>query len=147
MEGRITDLYQVANIFSSVLMTIAVQYGFGRHIYYLTIPDILQNKKYLAIGTLTGYFDQVLSRASIIVFLQRLTPITLRWPQRVAWLAHVLNLVVLLTAEIGFGLQCIPLEGAWKPELNAKCYSPAILNRLIYGTGGKTECVAIFFLY
>ena len=120
-------------------MTIAIEDGFGRHVYYLGTSNILQARKWVSIGTLTGFLDQCFSRASIIVFVMRMTPITLLWPRRVAYLAHSLNLIVVITAEIGFGMACVPFQGLWELSLDAKCYSPNVSTHLIYATGGEKE--------
>lgn len=129
----------MVNIVSATLVTIDIHYGFGRHIYYLEPAHALQSRKYLSIGTLTGFVDQFFSRASIVVFVMRMTPPDLQWPQRCAWTAHALNLVVLITALIGFGLQCIPFRGAWDLSIKSRCYSTDISRNLIYATGGELE--------
>ena len=118
-------------------MILDVKNGFGRHIYYLEPSHALQARKYLSIATLTGFADQFFSRASITVFVMRMTPENLLWPQRCAWTAHVLNFTVLIVALVGFGLQCVPFRGAWDLTIKSVCYSMNISRNLIYVTGSK----------
>ena len=120
-------------------MEVQMHHGFGRHIYYLTTPDILMARKYTILAAMTGFVDQFFSRASILVFIMRLTPPTLHWPRRVAWLAHALNFAVMMTGVVGFGLQCYPLAGAWNPSINTRCCSVHVSASLMYATGGMSH--------
>ena len=111
-----------------------MHYGLGRHADYLSHAQIAEFRKYMTLGLLLSYIDQFFSRASILVFIMRHTPTSLHWPRRVAWVAIALNLIAALTAEIGFGIQCLPLSGAWNSDAGAKCFSPHYDVKIVYAT-------------
>ena len=116
---------QLNIIFGSVANSYQVQYGFGRHVEYVT-PTIRSMTIWTTISEIQSYTSIFLAKMSVSLFILRFIK---RTHQRIRILLYCLMVFLTcstIAAMITVSLQCIPLRKLWHKSLPGHCYSPSI---------------------
>lgn len=124
----------VFGIITNGLVTEAVRWGFGRHIYYLTEEEATQSIRWSFIVAPFAYFFLVFGRVSFAVSLIILIG-TNKWRR---WFLYLLILgqfvVNLVMAGVGIG-NCNPVHKAWDRDTPGTCLDPRIRRYTGYTQG------------
>ncbi|PSN70136.1 hypothetical protein BS50DRAFT_585592 [Corynespora cassiicola Philippines] len=128
-------LATVLGVMTSIVITLMVHYGFGRHVVYLSLPQLIQAVKWIWISAPISTWSACFGKISIALLLTRI----LNHKRAILWflwlLIVALFVVNVLLTIITFA-QCTPVNLLWKqldPTVDAdRCWNPAIQNRYGY---------------
>lgn len=126
----------IFGITNNALITKAVHFGLGRHIQYLSPPEIMNTIKYQFISQPIGIISPTLGRVSFAIFMLRLVGPThraMRWILNVSICVTIL--INLLTCIIIFA-QCRPIEKTWNSTLPGTCWGLTVQVNVSYVQGG-----------
>ena len=98
-----------------------LQHGYGRHIYYISPPDLVILLKMNAMVTISGFASLAFARMSIGLFLLRLVSQVRKWTW-VVYLGLALNVVQAVALILLTGLQCVPISKLWNPTIGGFCF-------------------------
>lgn len=101
-----------------------VVHGVGRHMYYLTMEQIVNAGLYLLIVQILYILATALVKCSACLFLLRI--MARGTSQRLHWFLYVLMAVMALlsvTTAIAILLQCTPPSAEWDPRVKGNCRS------------------------
>lgn len=122
------------DIVSVIFNTLQVQNGGGRHMIYLTLPQIIEAAKYLQLAEILAIFACGLTKISICLFVIRI-PNSKRLVTSLYTLIGALVVVNLAYVMI-LCLQCRPIELLWNPFLPGSCWDKNIYLISGYLQGG-----------
>ena len=114
-----TDFRQIFSIVVSVCMQLAIEYGYGVHESDLSIPNLSMALKLFFIAQAPYKVSVCCNKVSAMLLYLRIFPTK---GFRIACFV-VMGIVVSWSIGAIFAtiLQCIPVEGAWNPTINAVC--------------------------
>lgn len=117
-------------------MSIAVDRGYGKHIYDLTPEQYMSTVQAEVIGQVFAISSFPTGKASIAYLLLRIFPGTkLRW---FLWIMVALNAIFFYCDAIFILVQCQPVEFQWDRSIpGGKCWNPSIIVNWGYLTGGS----------
>ncbi|KAI4267784.1 MAG: hypothetical protein L6R38_008096 [Xanthoria sp. 2 TBL-2021] len=119
----------IGNIIGLGLAIIQVQYGFGRHKFYLDDWEFIEFTKYSYGEWIQGFQTLMLTKLSICILLLRI-PVEkhlIRPIQGAIAFLIITNLVLTLL----WIFQCNPIAGSWNKMTPATCFTDAQLLRII----------------
>ena len=111
--------------------------GYGRHIYYLNIAQVIRAGKLLFISELLANLVICVVKISVALFLLRIGGLR-RW-LKVSLYATIVLLVSSTSAFVVIlFVQCRPIAGNWNPMIKrtAKCLSTSALTDVSYCSAG-----------
>ena len=115
-----------------------IRAGFGRHIYYLDLAQVIQVRKAIFVSELFAILNTCLAKLSVALFLLRIGGLR-RWLRAV--LFAIIGLLISSTSAsvIVLFVQCRPIAGTWDPRisLKANCLSASALADVSYCLGGS----------
>lgn len=123
------------NLLSVALSSVAVHYGLGRHIVYLTEDQIFKTLLYTAIVqpfAIAGYSLPKLVVAVLIIRLQGTE-------RRGVYFLYSVITVLFVTSglcAVYLFARCEPPSWYWNPGKPAQCSSPHVLQDITYVSGG-----------
>lgn len=98
-----------------------LQHGYGRHINYISPPDLVILLKLNTTVTIAGFASLAFARISIGFFLLRLVSPVRKWTW-VVYLGLALNVVQAVALIVLTGLQCVPIRKLWDPTVGGFCF-------------------------
>ena len=98
-----------------------LQHGYGRHINYISHPDLVILLKLNTLVTIAGFVTLAFARMSIGLFLLRLVSQVRKWTW-VVYLGMALNVIQAVALIILTGLQCVPISKLWDPTVGGFCF-------------------------
>lgn len=113
------------------------QYGYGRHIYYVSIADAQVALKLLFINEIVSLFAICFVKISVALFLLRIGNLR-RWLK----ISLIANTLVLVASTVAFAIillvQCRPIYANWNllAKAKAKCLKSDTLVDISYLTTG-----------
>lgn len=121
---------QVSAIVCSVLVTVATQYGLGRHMASITSThDQVLAHKYTIINPIPSIIASACGKVSVLIFLLRLMGhAAKRWHLIMLWTACALMVCINVFAIVIIVGFCYPAVAIWDPSVQGSCMSPSILS-------------------
>ena len=101
-----------------------VVHGVGRHIYSLSIEDIVEAGLFFRIVEITYVFATAMVKCSVCLFLLRIMPPGT--DKRLYWSLYTLMAIMAMLSiatAIVILAQCTPLAAGWDPRVAGKCRS------------------------
>ena len=130
-------IFQVVQVVTIVVATLATHNGMMIHIYYLTPEQVANTIKWLKGIEIGCIICPMLIKLSICVSILRLVTDAQRTITIAIWF---LMLVLSLTGTATFlveAVQCMPLKKLWEPEVPGKCIKAEIVNWILAAYGSK----------
>lgn len=131
---------QVILLVSMVLIIVQAQYGVGRHIYTLSIENLVRSGRYFHIIELLYIPGTALIKVSACLFLLRI--MARGTSQALRWAVYFL-MAIILVLSVATGLtiifRCLPVQAGWDPRIPAKCFSYAQILQIGYAQGGENK--------
>ncbi|KAL8748001.1 MAG: hypothetical protein Q9190_000213 [Brigantiaea leucoxantha] len=109
----------------TILSTVAVDFGNGRHAYYLGIEKTSKAIRMNTIAFIPGICALAWPKLSVAVLLMRL----LNPSKYQRWFLYFLTTtctIALTLCCILLWTQCTPAAGLWDPSLHPKCWKPSV---------------------
>jgi hypothetical protein len=125
-------------ITGSIVCGVAIHYGIGRHVYYLTPTQLTKTLYYSAIMQPITIIAYCLPKLAVVVLITRLAGPSV-WKRGVYFLYGVIAVLFITSALCFIYLfaQCDPPNHFWHPLEPAHCSSPHVLEYITY-VGGCT---------
>lgn len=130
-----TFLQQVFAYITAGFTTAAVNWGFGQHMYYLSVEQKIQSTKLSYILAPFAIFSLVFGRVSFAVSLLVLLGVK-KWRR---WLLHfvIVSQFVATTVLVGIGFfVCLPVRKYWDRRVPGKCLDHRVHRYASYVQGG-----------
>ncbi|KAI1465193.1 uncharacterized protein F4812DRAFT_462036 [Daldinia caldariorum] len=124
----------IINIITIALCSMAISYGLGRHIQYLSDDDLVNCLYYSAIQRAPGILSFTLPKLSVVIFLSKL----MGNMKRGRWFLYSVITILFITSLMGiviFLAQCRPMDHLWHPLSPADCVSATVLDAISYLCG------------
>ena len=121
-----------------ILVIVQVHYGVGRHVYTLSIENLVRAGRYYHMIELLYIPGTAFIKISACLFLLRI--MTRGTNQALRWTVYVLMAVIVILSvatTLTIIFRCIPVEGGWDPRIHAKCFSYSQILGIGYAQGGK----------
>jgi hypothetical protein len=121
---------------NTALVSRAIHYGIGRHIFYLKPEQIVKAIKYEYLAQPFGVLAPTAARISFAFFLLKFTGPRklLKWALwSVIWLQFVVNVAVIVQILV----QCHHIASLWDPQVKGYCMSPLVQVYFGYVLGGE----------
>ncbi|KAI9739225.1 MAG: hypothetical protein M1834_007438 [Cirrosporium novae-zelandiae] len=128
-DDYLAALAMVIGVVSSIFNVVAVNYGFGRHVEYLAVDELIGALKYTFFAEPSNVLAVFFLKLSIAISLLRLNlGRRYRWTVYTAVLINFLATLTALIAQLG---RCHPFVSTWDVRVTGNCW-PATVNE---GTG------------
>lgn len=115
--------------------TLQVKHGFGRHLPFV-VSEVGPITMYTTLSEMQSGIGTYLVKCSVCAFVLRLIQGTHRRLRFTIWTTIAILTVVTLATLLVIGLQCIPLEKVWRPDLPGSCTPKSAQTQLIRVFGG-----------
>ncbi|MCJ1470458.1 hypothetical protein MMC07_009103 [Pseudocyphellaria aurata] len=125
-DDYIVMMAQTISLVGMALMIELVVKGTGRHMYYLSIENIVSAGLYFRIEEIIYILATVMVKCSVCLFLLRI--MTRGTSDRLRWFLYALMAIMALLSvptAIVILVQCVPLAAGWDPRVKGKCQSYA----------------------
>lgn len=126
------------SIATCCLTSVAVSYGMGRHIDFISPQQASKVLFYTAILQPVGITAFCLPKLSIVIFIRRLAG-----PQmRGLYFLYSIIVILFISSALCFIMvfaQCDPPSHFWHPTDSGKCLSPLVLQDITIFAGGKSH--------
>ncbi len=121
------------------LLSVAVDYGFGRHAASLSLPDLIHALKFAWISQIPLVLSKSTSRISIGILLLRLFSVH-KWLKWFVIITLILNTSICIVALVMVFVQTTPVAALWDPQLapTAKSWNPVIQRNSAVASSGKS---------
>lgn len=93
--------------------------GFGRHIGELPVENSVKAVYYEMIGQTFAVLGMAFAKVSLSLFLLRIVVVT--WHKAVLWFAIVSIMIVSISVDVVFWVQCLPSESIYDKRVKGKC--------------------------
>ncbi|MCJ1466197.1 hypothetical protein MMC07_004816 [Pseudocyphellaria aurata] len=117
-------LAQFMNIATFIVQILLVTHGFGRHVYYLPLQNVVNVGLYFQIAEILYSLNSAVIKISACLVLLRIMARAsskhLRW--LIYFLMGILTVLCIATAIVVL-VQCLPIQAAWDPRIEGKCWS------------------------
>ncbi|KAL8851055.1 MAG: hypothetical protein Q9221_004045 [Calogaya cf. arnoldii] len=125
------------------LVTVSVDRGLGRHVYYLTTEARTQASKLAVLSNPLVYLAAAWPNISVAISLDK---ILVPKPSQLAFLygIPILQCLFALTSSIITYTTCTPLEGLWNPSVGDKCLPVSAVGGILYFNGALSAFTHIF---
>lgn len=132
---------QPVSFCGSILDTLQVNYGFGRHAEYIR-PTLIEAEKYCMLAEMLGVIATFLIKVSVCLFVLRLIRGTHPKIRVVLWGMIVIQLGVALVTDILYGTACRPFKKLWDRDQPGVCLAHSVLVVPMRLMGGKLSSQA-----
>ena len=127
------------NVLNLIIQILAVKNGFGRHMYYLSLPNLVNIGLYFHIIEVLYNLTTAVVKISACLFLLRImargTTKTLRW---FLYILMGILLVLCVGTALVIILQCLPIQAGWDPRVKGKCWSYSQILGIGYAQNGES---------
>lgn len=123
----------ILHIITVVLSTIAVSYGVGRHVYYLSNDDMTNSLYYVFILRPIGISAYCLPKLAVVILIIKL----MATKKRGAWFLYSVIAILFITSAISFIPPCDPADHFWHPSEPADCWPNPIWASTTFLSAGK----------
>ena len=135
----VANITQLMAVYTQVVVGFLAKYGMGRHYEYIlpNLPDLIHT---FIIGEIGSFIAIGLVRTSICIFVLRLIQGTHPRTRTALYCVLSLNGLLTLAAVLSIGVQCQPLNKAWNPTIEGRCFSAHPFGTVIRVVGGMLPC-------
>lgn len=126
---------QLGITIGTALVIVQVDYGFGRHKYYLSKHQFREFQKYSYGEWMQTFATLMFTKISICLFLLRIT--ISKAFIRPLWALITILILSNIILTILWIVQCRPLAGAWNTEIQGTCFTKGQLQRIIIAQACK----------
>lgn len=130
-------LLKISGTIGSAFSCLQVQNGFGRHIQYLSRPEIVRLGKWTLSNELGITFTLV--KISGCIFILRMTHNVQKRVRYIIYLLSTLLSVISLASIFVLGLQCFPLKRFYDKSIKGTCISSEIPQRVFQTYSSKLK--------
>lgn len=126
----------ILNLATVTLGSVAVSYGNGRHIYYLSNEDVLNALYYSVIVQPIGIAAYCLPKLSVVILIVSLVGTQER--KRSIWFLYSVIAILFITSALASILlfaQCTPPNHLWHPFSVAECWPAYVEDNVTYVGG------------
>lgn len=112
------------NLLTLIFVVLSVVNGHGRHMYYLSLQNIVNCGLYFHIIEILYALTNAVIKISACLFLLRVLDRAASKTFR--WFLYVMMTVLLMlctATAIVMLVQCIPIQSGWDPRIKGKCWS------------------------
>lgn len=120
----------------SIIDTLQVRHGFGRHVEYIR-PTLIKAEMYCMLAEMLGVIATLLIKISVCLFVRRLIRGTYPKLHVVLWGMIVIQIGVAFVTCVLFGTACRPFKKFWDPSHPGVCLAPDALLAAMRLMGGK----------
>ncbi|KAF2397899.1 hypothetical protein EJ06DRAFT_558850 [Trichodelitschia bisporula] len=110
---------------NTILLTIAMDWGVGRHMQFLTPTQAVNAMKFEFISQGPGLFSACLGRISFALFLLKFCR-TKKWRLNLVWSVVWVQVVSNILCYLLIVLQCEHMSKLWDPTTPGKCWTPKV---------------------
>lgn len=117
-------LAQFMNILNFIFQILAVRNGLGRHMYYLSLQNIVNTGLYFHVIEILYNLSTAVIKVSACLFLLRF--MARGTTKKLRGFLYILMGVVLLlcvATAIVILIQCIPIQAGWDPRIKGRCWA------------------------
>lgn len=128
---------QILGIANNAVITVSASWGLGRHIMYLSGPQIVNAMKYQTIAEPIGIMSPTIGRIAFALYLFKLVgPVRLhRWILHICiWSELVVNILNIITIFA----QCPHVPQIWEDTPAGVCWPKTVQSDLGYFQGGMS---------
>lgn len=116
-------LIQLINLVSFAFQMLITKAGFGRHMYYLTLEQIVACGLYFHIIEILYVMSTAVVKVSACLFLLRImTRGTSKLMRNFLYGLMAILLILCITCSLVIILQCMPVEAGWDPRVKGRCW-------------------------
>ena len=138
------------------MVTLAVQSGFGRHLYYLPLNELPTALKWSILAEMSAYFATYFIKLSVCFFVFRMISGAQEGKMfiRILYGLMIVVTIALLASVITLAIECIPFSDIWNltgpnrrclpvwvQPLMVKIYGGQSLHRLIELTANTVSAI------
>lgn len=140
---RLSLPWQTLAIASSVLITIAISHGYGRHAYELDRSDRVLTAKLYTIFQCVSILSTGTGRLAFVLYL---LPIFRHkyLMGHILWLIFALQLIANYVSPVTILVRCADIRAIWDITVKSKCWDPKILITYSYVQCSKSICRIMF---
>lgn len=133
-------LIQVVLLVTMSLIVVQVHYGVGRHLFRLSVENIVHSGLYYHIVELLYIPGSALIKISACLFLLRIMAHGTSRALRLA-VYFLMAVILILSLATGFTIifRCLPVKAGWDIRIHGKCFSYAQILRIGYAQGGENQ--------
>ena len=125
----------------SVLNTLQVHAGYGRHLYCLSKQQIREAAKWTTLSEVQSLIGIYFVKVSVCFFIMRMLSRTNRAIQRTL-VGFLTVLSILMVANVLLlCLRCIPIQGIWDHEVASRCILPSKIEKVSKAFSSKLSAV------
>ena len=143
MARPLTNSLQASTIYGSIIISLQVRSGFGRHTYYLDDNQIREAVKWTTLSTIQNPFGVYFVRISACFFILRIISSTHKAMSRVIYAFMVVLTLLCLATVFLLCLRCIPIEGIWNPTVHSRCLPPRAVIQSSIAFSGKVPTTVL----
>jgi hypothetical protein len=130
----------------SSFCSVAVHWGLGRHIQFLTPEQIKYSIKWVYLCEFFAIMSPGFGRISFALLLLGLIPPT-KWRRRFLWTVISIQFIVDVGTVLISFCQCRPLAGFWDQSIEAECWPPVVQQYTGYFQGCRCLIFSKFSLF
>ncbi|KAI0846446.1 hypothetical protein F5Y00DRAFT_264640 [Daldinia vernicosa] len=147
LDDYITVLCLVLSLVVCILVTIATDFGLGRHVYELSDYEKTNALKYNAIINAVLIWQFSLPKFALIAILKRI----LDYGPKTAvlfWALGITSQACILAVSVWWFRQCDPVEFGWDKTIEGgTCADIRVISSLSYFTSAYSSFLDIFFAF
>ena len=113
-----------------------VRAGFGRHVYYLDLAQVIRVGKGLFVIEVLSLLVICLVKVSVALFLLRIGGLQ-RWLRAILFTIIALLISSTFATIIVLFVQCRPIARDWDPRVKVNCLSTSVLTDVLYCSAGS----------
>lgn len=133
---------QPISLAGTILDTLQVNHGFGRHVEYV-LPTLIEAEMYSVLAEMLSVIAILFIKISVCLFIQRLIRGTHPKIRVVLWVMIVIQLGVALVTDLLYGIACRPFKKLWDHKHPGRCLAPNALLAPMRLMGGKSSYRAL----
>lgn len=130
---------QFMNILNFIFQILAVRNGLGRHMYYLSLQNIVNTGLYFHVIEILYNLSTAVIKVSACLFLLRI--MARGTTKKLRGFLYILMGVVLLlcvATAIVILIQCIPIQAGWDPRIKGRCWAYSQILVVGYTQNGES---------
>ncbi|KAI1416676.1 hypothetical protein F5Y13DRAFT_205513 [Hypoxylon sp. FL1857] len=147
LDDYITLFCLILSLVVSILVTIASEYGLGRHVNELNDDERIHALKYNAIINAVLIWQFSLPKFAIIAILKRILNYGIKTAV-LFWALGITSQACILAVSIWWFKQCDPVEFGWDKSIKGgTCADIKVMSNLAYFTSAYSAFLDIFFAF
>ena len=125
------------------MVTLSVQNGFGRHLYYLPLDELPTALKWSILAEMSAYFATYFIKLSVCLFVFRMISGAQEGKIfiRILYALMIVVTISLIASVITLAIECIPFSDIWNLTApNRRCLPDFVQPLMVKIYGGLPPC-------